>query len=256
VEDAAMLGNNNVAEVATVSEVTIQACDQLNGGEANSKFKNKSYWNSRFTSEDVYDWLVEFRHVAPQITGHLSFNDKILTVGCGNSSFSYELYQLGYRNIVNIDYSEVVIDNMAKKYGDIAPEMQWLVMDMTDMSFENNSFDVIIDKAAMDALVVDEGDVWHPSQHVIDIVDKMCTEVSRVLTRTGEFIQISFNQPHFRTKYLMGHHISKSTVDYYRSYEGRSTVYDWMLSFETISKEGGSLDTFLYLMNRKELASS
>jgi hypothetical protein len=56
VEDAAMLGNNNVAEVATVSEVTIQASDQLNGGEANSEFKNKSYWNSRFTSEDVYDW--------------------------------------------------------------------------------------------------------------------------------------------------------------------------------------------------------
>jgi hypothetical protein len=51
-----MLGNNNVAEVATVSEVTIQASDQLNGGEANSEFKNKSYWNSRFTSEDVYDW--------------------------------------------------------------------------------------------------------------------------------------------------------------------------------------------------------
>jgi len=244
------------AEVTTVSIDTPQAIiDLLYDDEeaaSNSKFKSKSYWNNRFSNEDVYDWLVEFRHVNTQITCHLSLNDKILIVGCGNSSFSYALYQLGYMNIVNIDFSEVVINNMAKKYGDIAPEMQWLVMDMTEMSFERCSFDVIIDKAAMDALVVDEGDVWHPNQHVIDVVDKMCREMSRVLRSTCVLIQISFVQPHFRTKYLMGHHISKSTMNYYRSYVGRSVVYDWMLSFETIIKEGGSLDTFLYLMSMKE----
>jgi hypothetical protein len=65
-----------------------------------------------------------------------------------------------------------------------------------------------------------------------------CTCTVTVICRNlTSLVTIKFAQLHFRTKYLMGHHISKSTVDYYGSYEGRSTVYDWMLSFETISKE-------------------
>ena len=36
--------------------------------------------------------------------------------------------------------------------------MQWLVMDMMDMSqLANGSFDVVLDKAAMDALITAEG---------------------------------------------------------------------------------------------------
>lgn len=42
--------------------------------------------------------------------------DKILVVGCGNSQFSYGLYSDGFRNITNIDYSEIVIKNMSEKY--------------------------------------------------------------------------------------------------------------------------------------------
>jgi hypothetical protein len=42
-------------------------------------------------------------------------------------------------------------------------EMRWLTMDMLDMSFDDSSFDVVIDKATMDALMVDEGDVWNPN---------------------------------------------------------------------------------------------
>ena len=37
-------------------------------------------------------------------------------------------------------------------------------MDMTSMTgFEDATFDVVLDKAAMDALVTDEGDPWNPS---------------------------------------------------------------------------------------------
>ena len=86
---------------------------------------------------------------------------KILVIGCGNSTFSSDLYDSGYTNIVNIDFSEVCINNMIKKHGIKRPFMKWLVMDMTDMAaFENESFDVVIDKATMDALMVDEGDAF------------------------------------------------------------------------------------------------
>ena len=81
--------------------------------------------------------------------------------------------------------------------------MQWKCMDFMDMSeFDAHSFDACIDKAGSDALFCNEGDVWYPAQEVIDKVDRMCMEISRVLKPGGRFLHISFAQPHFRTKYL------------------------------------------------------
>ena len=46
---------------------------------------------------------------------------KVLMVGCGNSELSQEMYSAGYTNILNIDISEVVIDQMKQQY----PHMEW-----------------------------------------------------------------------------------------------------------------------------------
>lgn len=152
-------------------------------------------------------------------------------VGCGNSSFSADLYDAGFPNIVNIDFSTVVIDSMRQKHeqvslpnsdivaavpycarGSVAelgavpqerPHMRWEVMDMTDLKYESGTFDVVIDKAAMDALMTDEGDVWDPNPEVLEAADRMCGHMSRVLKPHGVFLQISFAQPHFRRRYLL-----------------------------------------------------
>lgn len=124
---------------------------------SNSKFKEKEYWDERFLNEEKYDWLLEFKHISNKLLPLLHINHQILIVGCGNSTFSYDLYQAGYHNIVNIDYSHVVISNMNTRYKDICPKMKWIEMDMTQLTFKDYMFDIVIDKAAMDALVVDEG---------------------------------------------------------------------------------------------------
>ena len=36
-------------------------------------------------------------------------------LGCGNSMLSEDMYNDGYRNIVNIDFSSIVINNMKRK---------------------------------------------------------------------------------------------------------------------------------------------
>lgn len=125
-------------------------------------------------------------------------------MGCGNSSFSADLYDAGFTNIVNIDFSAAVIDSMRQKHEQQRPSMRWEVMDMTDLKYEDGVFDVVIDKAAMDALMCDEGDVWDPNPEVLAAADRMCGHVSRVLKPNGLFFQISFAQPHFRRKYLLG----------------------------------------------------
>ena len=56
---------------------------------------------------------------------------------CGNSTFSSDLYDKGYHNIVNIDYSEVVIDKMRLLHINQRPNMKWIYMDMTKLTFDD-----------------------------------------------------------------------------------------------------------------------
>jgi hypothetical protein len=41
------------------------------------------------------------------------------------------MYEAGYKNIVNIDISPTVIEQMKQ----LSPEMEWLAMDATEMTF-------------------------------------------------------------------------------------------------------------------------
>ena len=70
-------------------------------------------------------------------------------VGCGNSQLSHQMWEAGYKDIVNIDISPKVIEQMAEKF----PMMVWEVMDATKMSYKDAEFDVVMDKGTLDALV-------------------------------------------------------------------------------------------------------
>lgn len=216
----------------------------------NTVFSKREYWEERFEEEESYEWLVKFADVQQIITPLLKQTDSILIVGCGNSSFSKDLYNAGYENIVNIDYSSVLIDKMKLLHAEVCPRMQWIHMDMTKLTFDDESFDVVIDKAAMDALMVDEGDVWYPNSEVIESVDKMCCGVQKVLKPSGIFMQISFAQPHFRTKYLMGYHVTGVSVNPYETHTGYSEKYRWTLTSQSINIEEGCLNSFFYVATK------
>jgi len=217
---------------------------------SNTVFKDREYWEKRFEDEETYDWLVNFQDVSSQVVSKIRLDDRILIVGCGNSTFSNDIYDAGFKNITNIDFSDVVIRKMASLNAHIRPKMEWICMDMLELTFPDDSFDVVIDKAAMDAIMVDEGDVWNPKHSVIQDADKMCLGISRVLKPDGKFVQISFAQPHFRTKYLIANHFLEIEMDPYRYYTGYSDRYNWELSYSTIAREQGCLDFFIYSMEK------
>ena len=154
-------------------------------GESNSQFSKQEYWDGRFEEEEKYDWLLSFSQVAPMLLPLLepfTSNAYILIVGCGNSTFSADLYDAGYHNIVNIDYSGVVINRMRAEHTLSRPGMTWLEMDMTKLEFPQGTvFDIVIDKAALDALMVDEKSVWSPAEEVIRAADATCLGVRRYL---------------------------------------------------------------------------
>ena len=217
-------------------------------------FKEKGYWEQRFEHEEEYDWLLTLAKLESQLLPHLHMDDRILIVGCGNSTLSADLYDRGYHHITNIDFSATVIDKMKSLHSVSRPGMVWLEQDMTDLRFDASTFDVVLDKASMDALMVAEGDVWDPDEDTVRATDRMCQGVSRVLTdHTGRFLQVSFAQPHFRSKYLMATHLAprdQRTGAIYDPVRGHCDRYRWTLEYETVATEAGCLDSFLYVMKK------
>ena len=143
----------------------------------NADYKSVSYWDQRFQQEESYEWLLEFQHVQKLLKKHGVLGAtgataplRVLVVGCGNSNFSKDLHEAGVQNLVSIDFSAEVIRRMKERL----PQLEWRVMDMTDMvGFNAEEFDIVVDKAAMDALVTDEGDPWNPSNSALQSTSRM-----------------------------------------------------------------------------------
>mmetsp|Transcript_3637 Transcript_3637/g.4577 ORF Transcript_3637/g.4577 Transcript_3637/m.4577 type:complete len:99 (+) Transcript_3637:2-298(+) len=96
----------------------------------------------------------------------------------------------------------------------------------------------------MDALMCDEGSAWDPNPVTKADAASMCAAVRRVLVPFGEFVQISFAQPHFRMKYLNGFE------DCENSSEGTvSQCYHWNIT-QTAFGEAGCLESFIYICKK------
>ena len=97
----------------------------------------------------------------------------MLIPGCGNSELGAGLYDDGYTNITNIDISPVVINLMSERYSD-REEMEFTKMDATNMEYlPNDCFNLIIDKALLDAQLCGENN--------FNAVSMMINEAYRVL---------------------------------------------------------------------------
>jgi 2-polyprenyl-3-methyl-5-hydroxy-6-metoxy-1,4-benzoquinol methylase len=56
-------------------------------------------------------------------------------LGCGNSKLSEQMYDAGYCDIVNIDISESVVEQMKASTDAKNKNMKWLTMDGCDLKF-------------------------------------------------------------------------------------------------------------------------
>ena len=111
------------------------------------------YWNNRYANEkssSPFDWLFNYNDVKTILNQLIpDKNEEILIVGSGNAPFSPDLYDAGHKRIINIDISDVVIEQQKIKY----PEQEWIVMDVLDLKYETNSIMLVIDKSLIDTLL-------------------------------------------------------------------------------------------------------
>eukprot|EP00981_Chlorochromonas_danica_P006113 scaffold1287_cov253-Ochromonas_danica.AAC.26 len=109
-------------------------------------YGNPSYWDERYAADEgTYDWYQDYSTLASYLQPFLrpGSDFEILIPGCGNSR---------YTNITCIDISTVAINLMGDLYSE-KEEMEFTVMDARKMEYvPDQCFDLIIDKALMDAL--------------------------------------------------------------------------------------------------------
>ncbi|XP_047506732.1 eEF1A lysine and N-terminal methyltransferase homolog isoform X3 [Pieris napi] len=163
--------------------------------KSHKEFSDKDYWNKFFKKRGnkAFEWYGEYLELCTYLHKYIKQTDKILIPGCGNSSLSADLYDVGLKQITNIDVSEVVIRQMkAKNVG--RSEMTFTCMDAMKTTFEDDEFNVVLDKGTLDALMPDE------SEDTIENIDNYFKEMKRILKTGGRFICISLLQSHILKK--------------------------------------------------------
>ncbi|XP_062613580.1 eEF1A lysine and N-terminal methyltransferase-like [Saccostrea cucullata] len=161
-------------------------------------FHSAEYWENFFKKRGTkaFEWYGEYPELCGVLHKYVKISDKILVSGCGNSVLSENLYDVGHHDITNIDISDVVVRQMIDRNKAQRPDMKYIKMDALNMDFEDSSFSVVLDKGTLDALMVDDSDA------VTKDIDKMFSEIGRVLKLGGRYICISLMQDHILNKTL------------------------------------------------------
>ncbi|GMH77504.1 hypothetical protein TL16_g07431 [Triparma laevis f. inornata] len=147
----------------------------------------KKYWDERYDagglSDEPFDWMCGWKQLQETVPSLIDGkNARILMIGCGNAPLSSDFWDAGYKKQINIDYSEVVIEQQQDRF----PHMEWVVMDALNMAFEHGEFDYVFDKSLIDTMMCYEDGVG--------MTEKLFLEMHRVLKPGGRLIQVSLHK--------------------------------------------------------------
>nr|XP_002130342.1 methyltransferase-like protein 13 [Ciona intestinalis] len=161
--------------------------------KVSSDFSTSGYWETFFSKRlQAFEWYGNYLELCGLLHRYIKPKDDILVIGCGNSILSEQMYNAGFNKIMNIDISQTVIKQMRLKNKD-KTEMDWKVMDVTNMDFENGQYSVVLDKGTLDAMMSDDAGEE-------TTVEKMFDEIDRVLRTGGRYICFSLAQDHIVRK--------------------------------------------------------
>ncbi|XP_053247143.1 eEF1A lysine and N-terminal methyltransferase isoform X6 [Podarcis raffonei] len=123
---------------------------------------------------------------------------------------------------------------MQERSAHLRPKMTYMVMDVLQMDFPDERFQVVLDKGTLDALLTDG------EETTLSRAERMFAEISRVLQFGGRYLCVTLAQAH----------VSKMAIEYF-SREG------WMVRIHQVSgdKAGTSegefaLPIFVYVMTK------
>ena len=167
-------------------------------------YSEVQYWVSRYyKSLDHFEWYMSYERIKPVISKYIKGKQNALYVGCGTSTIGVQLFKEGIPRVKNIDVCQIVIEEMYSKFNS-EKSILWEIQDVTKLSEKSNTFDLIFEKATIDALMC--------SDISSRLVSKMLSEVYRVLQNGGVFISVSNGSEDLRRSYFEAMSFDQSTL--------------------------------------------
>ena len=173
--------------------------------------KGKGFGHSHLEKPAMYKEL-------PNLKGK-----SVLCIGCGAGEECEHIKSIGAKKVIGIDISKGLIEVAKKNY----PEIEFFVMDMEKLRFENDSFDFVYSSLVM---------------HYVKNWTRVLQEVKRVLKKNGVFLFSTHNPVYWsaerktyknRKYQLLGY--SKNNEEYiiYGDYLNSRKINDiWFDSFK------------------------
>ncbi|CAE7197190.1 EEF1AKNMT [Symbiodinium sp. CCMP2592] len=166
---------------------------------------NARFWEDYYNSTDLaaFDWygswnteafwLEDWRteRLGAVLQTYLRPSANILVLGCGRSDLSERMYLAGYQNITNIDISISLLKRLEGTLGPSLPGMSWKWMNVSAMSADSSSFDIVVEKGTYDSLQENPG-----------LLQAASAETHRVLRDGGLLISITDTPPDRRLEQL------------------------------------------------------
>ena len=134
------------------------------------QFRQTAYWDKFFErrGREAFEWYGDYNSLAGILHKYIKIKDRILVVGCGNSTLSADLFDVGYRDMMNIDLSETAIRQMKSANARDRPDLEFRKMDVTNMGdFSDDTFSCVLDKGTLDAMFTND------SMEVVSTINKM-----------------------------------------------------------------------------------
>ena len=170
------------------------------------------------------------------INKYFDKNKSILDVGCGAGRTTFNLYEMGYKNIIGLDLTPEMISAAKTINKEKKTEIEFIVGDATDLNFEDNSFD--------QALFSFNGLMQIPERKNRI---KALKEIKRVLTENGIFIFTTHdreNNENFKEFWEKEEKIWKEGKQDKRTYEYGDKI---------LPSDNDDRDLFIHFPNREEI---
>ena len=116
---------------------------------------------------------------------------------------------------------------MAHRNSESRPELEWVVMDGRKMDLPNNSFDLILDKSTMDALLCGKNSFLN--------VARMLRQCQRIMKEGSVYIAVSYGEPKHRLLHFYRSHL-KFEVNHVR--------------LERVNQQGGKSVHWVYVCRK------
>ncbi|KAK8841169.1 hypothetical protein M9Y10_027369 [Tritrichomonas musculus] len=177
-----------------MNEEEEEALELENSNPQKANYSDASFWDDYYNKNtEQFDWLQSWPNFKKSIPSGITLAGHAINVGCGNSPMSEKLLESGFVRVLNIDFSQVVINQMKNKYEN-EPKLEWEVGNCTKMDVKDLSFDCIFDKSTLDCLAC--------SDNADTQINSYLNEVYRILKSNGYFILISFAPEITRLRYF------------------------------------------------------